>query len=229
MASYEDSPFSADDNCIRSSIVADPHQRRLLAVLQAESRPLTERDLAVQLARRQCSPPNVTEDVIERLLVKLRHCWLPKLDAVGWIERHPNGIVATERFPFGKPTSSLPPLDDADVRWERLAAVIARPHRKHVLSVFVSEGLPLYLDELTAVLEAHDRVSLTNESGDHHTLSTYLHHVDLPRLDDVGLIQYDPRKRTIAHPSSPTGPELTDCTAVRQAVIEVEQAAVEIE
>ena len=194
-------PLGEDAHRIKSSILSDSRQRQLLAILLERSQPLTERDLAVQLATRTRPRSDVTEDFLERLLVDLHHRCLPKLESVEWIERYPDGVVATEQLPFGRSNSSLPSPDDPDVRWEQLATVLARPHRKHVLSILLREDRPLSLEELAEALETHDRVPWTNEDRDDRRLLVHLHHADLPRLAEVGLVEYDPHEKTISLPS----------------------------
>lgn len=182
----------------RSSILDDPRQRAVLSVLLEHSEPLTVRDLAVQIAARETggSPPAVTENDYRSIRVDLHHRCLPKLHAVGWIERLSEGSKAASPLPFGEPDSSLPSLDAPDVRWDQLAAVLARPHRRDLLSVLVGADQPLGLGELAGRLAAHDRRRWTID-GDEDTLATVLHHVDLPALEAAGLLRYDPDEKTL--------------------------------
>lgn len=187
-----------DDSPILSSILADPRQRRILALLLEQPHPLTDRDLAVQLAAREAEKPpsDVAEEDLQQILVELYHWYLPELQKTGWIDRHPEGIVTTEQFPFGDADSSLPPLQDPEVPWEALATLLARPRRGHIVSILARQDQSLSLEKLAARLAAYERISGTAERGD-SALSGTLHHVDLPRLDEVGLIEYDPEENTI--------------------------------
>lgn len=193
------------DPLVRSAILADPNQRRILSCLLAQFRPTTERDLAVQLAARETghSPADVTEEACQQFLLHLQHQWLPKLDAAGWIERHPEGIVLAERRSFERLGASLPEIESSDLpSWEALAALLARPRRRDVVSTVASHRRPLSLDELATALTASEYVSGTTASGETNRLPGTLHHVDLPKLDDVGLIEYDSDERTITRTSS---------------------------
>lgn len=182
----------------QSSILDDSRQRCILSILLEHSHPMTGRDLAVQIAAREAgtTPSDVTEEDPDGIQTDLHHRCLPKLEAVGWIERRPEGIVASESLSSGKADLSLLSLDDADVRWEQLAAVLARPHRKHLLSILVRKDPPLSLEELAVELAAYEHPRWTID-GDEETLSVALHHVDLPTLEAVGLLRYDPDERTI--------------------------------
>ena len=182
----------------QSSILGDLRQRLILSILFEHSQPLTDRDLAVKIAARETgtSPSDVTGNDNQSILVDLHHHYLPKLEAVGYVERCAEGIIAAEPPSFGERNSSLPPLDAPDVRWEQLAAVLARPHRKDVLSVLAREDLPLTLEELSIELAAHDQFCRTID-GDDKDLSIILHHVDLPALEEAGFLRYDPDEEMI--------------------------------
>lgn len=184
----------------QSSILDDSRQRCILSILLEHSHPMTDRDLAVQIAAREAgtTPSDLTEEDYGAIQADLHHRCLPKLEAVGWIERRPEGIVASESLSSGKADPSLLSLEDADadVRWEQLAAVLARPHRKYLLSILVRKDRPLSLEELAGEVAAYEHPRWTID-GDEETLSVALHHVDLPALEAVGLLRYDPDEKTI--------------------------------
>lgn len=186
-----------DDTRLRSSILADPCQRRILVALLEHSRPMTDRDLAVRLAARDedTSLSNVTEAAVEGRLVDLHHRKLPKLEAIGWIDRRPDGIVTTERIPFEGPEPSLPPFRDRQRQWEVLTALLARPYRQFIVVTLARTERPMTLDGLADELAVHDPSTV---GGDDRASPRVLHHVDLPRLDETGLIEYVPDAHTIA-------------------------------
>lgn len=191
-------PVAGDEESLRlSSVLAEPRQRQILSILLKQSRPLTDRDLAVQLAGREAEKPrsNLSEEEIQDLLVDLHHRYLPELRAIEWIDRRPEGIVLTEQFPLEDMEAALPSFQEADLRWEMLAPLLARPRRQQIVSLLVSRNHPLALEELAVELAEHGQTfwSTTADSA----LSGVLHHVDLPRLDEAGLIEYDPDAKTI--------------------------------
>jgi len=181
-----------------ASVLADPRKRRLLSILYEESSPMTVRDLAVRLAAREenATASEVTEDDVHRQLVDLIHRHLPKLDRGGWIERHPEGVVA-----LGEPLfrgAKLPryPVAGSDIQWEALAALLERPRRQRVVSVIADRDRPLSLDELAE--EMADRGSITQSEGEASLdPAATLHHIDLPKLAEEEIIEYDSGEKTI--------------------------------
>lgn len=189
-----------DDYLMRSTILADPRQRRVLSILLDQSHPMTDRDLAVQLAAREAgTPSDVTEKDHQPIRVDLHHRCLPKLEAVGWIERHPEGVVAAEQLSFGDTDLSVADLRDPDhPSWEAVAALLARPRRQDLVSIIAGQRRPFALEELATELASRGYPSWTTDEGrDESTLRSMLHHVDLPRLAAVGLIEYDRDEKTI--------------------------------
>lgn len=207
---------------VRSAILANPRQRRILSVLLDQPGPLTERDLAVQLAARETgkSPPDVTEEDRQQIRNDLHHRCIPKLEAAGWIERLPEGIVATERLSIESMGLSLPDLQGPDdlrgsdrPSWEALAVLLARPRRRDIVSIIADQQQPLTLKELYTHMMNSGRTSRALDRGEEPrgeedrgeeepTLLVTLHHVDLPKLQEVGLIEYDSDEKTVARKRS---------------------------
>lgn len=192
------------------SALGDPRQRRILSVLQDRASPMTVRDLAVRLAAEEAGTAvtDVTEEDHRPIRVDLHHRCLPKLEALGWIDRRPEGVVAVggpslavERGsllegrdadkPDGRP-------DDARPAPEAIDALLARPRRRELVSILAEYDRRLSLAELATELAEHRRDSRTRERDEDETsVRCTLHHVDLPRLAEAGLIEYDHDERTI--------------------------------
>lgn len=190
----------ATDPRLQSAILADPRKRRVLALLLEQSGPIPKRDLASHLTAREAKtlPSVMTEQAHRRILIDLSHRCLPELEAAGWIERRPAGIVTTEQVPVEGMDGWLSRGDDSDVPWDALAALLAHPRRQHIVSIIAKHSQPLPLDELGTALMASEQASRTTDrDGDKSTLLTTLHHVDLPTLEEVGLIEYDRDEKTI--------------------------------
>ena len=68
--------------------------------------------------------------------------------------------------------------------------------RRHALAVIADETGPLALDELaTAVAERESGVDPA-EPGTVSNVAVTLHHIHLPKMDDLGVVDYDsPTKR----------------------------------
>lgn len=195
-----------DDYLEQSSILADPRQRRILSILRNRSQPLTERDLSVQLTARETgrAPSNITEDDHQPIQVDLYHRCLPKLESEGWITRHPAGIIAAEPLSFGDEGSTPPDVHNpTHLSWEAVGALLARPQRQDLVSIIAGQHGHLTLEELaTAVTERSHTTWPADQRGDEPTLLSTLHHVDLPKLAEVGLIKYSPEEKTLTRTAS---------------------------
>lgn len=194
-------PLGGDNSLDISSILGDPRQRRLLAILLEQSHPLTARDLSVQLAAQETgtAPSYVPEGDRQSIQMDLHHRCLPKLEAVGWIERHPEGVIAAEPLSFWDEEPMLPDLRDPEhSSWEAVAALLARPRRQDLVSIIAGQRHRLTLEELATELAECSHASWATERyDDDPTLQSMLYHVDLPRLAEVGLIEYDRDEKTI--------------------------------
>lgn len=188
------------DPLLNSSILVDARHRQLLAAIQGGSAPLTERDLAVHLAAQEAdkSPSAVTKRERKEAQIALHHRYLPKMDQAGLIERQGDGYVATGQLPLEDLDRELPRTDDPGVQsWEALGALLARPRRQDIVSILADRRDPITLEDLASEV-AQDQRSRTTDGGEAVPgLQATLHHVDLPTLDDVGLIDYDREKKTI--------------------------------
>lgn len=195
-------PLPGDDDYLeQSSILADPRQRRVLSILLDRSHPMTERDLSVQLTARETGtdPPDISEEAHQSIHVDLHHQCLPKLESGGWIKRHHEGIIAAEPLSVRDEDSSQPNLHDPDhPPWEAVGALLARPQRQDLVSIVAGRRDYLTLEELATGLTERSYASWPAEQRDDEpTLRRTLHHVDLPKLAEVGLIEYDPDEKTI--------------------------------
>lgn len=182
-----------------SSILSDVRQRRVLSLLADESSPLTERDLAVRLAalEEQHPPSLVSAPESRARLIVLHHQKLPKLEAAGLVKRTPAGISLVPWFPLDLESYGIvvPPADDPDdPAWDLVAAVVERPYRRHVLSLVEAATEPISLETLAnALLEREDDV----DGLDADQLETRLHHIDLPKLTALDVLEYDHGERTV--------------------------------
>jgi hypothetical protein len=62
--------------------------------------------------------------------------------------------------------------------------------RRHVVEIMAAQKLPLSFSELVAEVSAMERAEGSPES-ELTAVATRLHHVDLPKLSDCGIIEYD--------------------------------------
>lgn len=186
------------DDLERSSILGDCRQRRVLSILLDQAGPTTVQELSVQLVARAdgIAPSTVTEADCRSVRMDLRHRCLPKLRAVGWVERHADGLVADESPSLGAERLSLPDLrDPEDPFWEVVSVLLARPYRQDLVPLVADRDRRVTVDELATELSARaPRVRLP----DNRCLAVALYHLDLPKLASVGVVDFDPDERTAA-------------------------------
>jgi len=175
--------ISSGDGAQPSSVVADSRQRRLLSILLDTTGPVGIDELAARLAATEAETA-----ARGRLRVDLYHRCLPKLEEIGWIEWEPSAGVTAESLPFGD--GPLPALDALDDRfWTAVGVLLGCPRRRELLSTIAEQRHQLTVEELTAALADRTTWSAYEEEA---TIHVILRHIDLPKLADVGLIEYDP-------------------------------------
>lgn len=180
---------------VRASILGDPRQRRILAILRDRSRPTAVDELRARLGEDEdgSSPAEGSS----RLRTDLEHRCLPKLVAAGWIERRSEGYVVDDPLPLATERFSLPDITNPEhPSWDAASVLLTRPRRQDVLSVVA--GRPGHLTVSDLVTELRRRAPPRRVDDRNRTLRTTLHHVDLPVLSDVGLVEYDPDGSTVA-------------------------------
>jgi hypothetical protein len=160
---------------------------------------VTDHELAVQVAvhAHGRSAERLSADTIRQIRTDLHHRCLPKLAALGWIERRPEGVVLTDQFPFADESVCPLPLSDADHHWDAYVSLLSRPRRHHVLSVLSDRRDALGLDALVDELATEAATTTSTTYGTDARLPLVLHHIDLPRLDAVDLLTYDSDAKTV--------------------------------
>jgi len=183
------------DGLKRSSILADPRHRRILSILRSRSKPTTVDELGRRLATTdRDDAETVTERALASIRIDLRHRCLPNLEAVGWIDRQPEGIRVDEAR-FVETVGLSPPelTASSDRAWNVVSALLARPYRRDVLSVVATHDDRLSVTDLAVELQERQA---TRTDGD-EPLTLALHHVDLPKLAATGVIEYDPGRKSV--------------------------------
>lgn len=193
----EQQPPPDRDRTVVASILGAPRQRRILSILHDRSRPTAVDELAARLAVHgtDATPSDVSEATLETRRVDLRHRCLPKLESAGCIDRRPDGYLPVDPLPLETDRLSLPDLQEPEhPSWEVASVLLARPYRPVILSAVDDRSRPLSVTDLVATLQNRGATRI----DDSRTLSISLHHVDLPKLDDLGVIVYDSADRTVA-------------------------------
>lgn len=185
----------------RLSVLGDQRTRHVLSVLQDRSRPIPIRDLTVRIATRENGgePSDVDEKELRRIRIDLRHRCLPELESAGLLERRSNGVVVDEPLTTRLDDITLPGLEEHDQRfWDAVDALLARPYRLCLGIIAASRRRAVRGSELTTELARCDPDSWPDR-GEEKSLLGVLYHVDLPRLADEGLIEYDPDEMEVTH------------------------------
>ena len=81
-----------------------------------------------------------------------------------------------------------------DERLDALFTALADRHRRRAISYFPVQG-----DDVASV---DDLITFAHDGGsrsDRHRLEVLFHHAALPKLADLGLVEYDPRSGTVRY------------------------------
>jgi hypothetical protein len=193
LASGEGTPLD------QSSVLADPRKRRIIAFLLGLSRPITVRDLAVELAGQEAEsePPDLSDAAIRSVQIDLIHRCVPKLDATGWVSLTPAGIVAADPPPLCDAESLRTELRNRDQTfWEAVGTVVAVPRRSRLAALIARQSDTTTIGDLEAKLQSDP--DFWDPSDASTSLRQTLHHVDLPQLAEAGLVAYDSDGHTVA-------------------------------
>jgi DNA-binding transcriptional ArsR family regulator len=90
------------------------------------------------------------------------------------------------------PDDSEPVPPDA---WDSVYSALAERHRRRILGYLRQADPPTPVDEVVAALSTPDRTDTGRDEG---TLRLRLHHVELPKLDEAGLVDWDREAETVA-------------------------------
>lgn len=91
-----------------------------------------------------------------------------------------------------------PDLDDL-LEWndqlDAAFSTLADEHHRHVLRYFLQTD-----DDVASLEDLVDHVlARADSAGDWERLACRFHHATLPKLDDAGFVEYDPRNNTVRY------------------------------
>jgi hypothetical protein len=167
------------------NVLNDARRRTVLAILADRSATIDDSALAeaVWADENEAPPEEASDDELERLLLELYHCHLPKLDDAGLITWD-DGTTEThlaELPDFRREGTERP--DGGDVG----PASLDHPMHRATVETLAEAGRPMDLAELAAAITCPDDPATTRDVD----RSVALHHVHLPRLDRAGIVRYD--------------------------------------
>ncbi|MFC7202210.1 hypothetical protein ACFQJC_01680 [Haloferax namakaokahaiae] len=90
-------------------------------------------------------------------------------------------------------------MNDSNSMEDRLVVsdILVNRHRNHVLRVLQTHGTPMALTTLSMHIDEPGGDAFESVVPDGGCSKTQLHHQHLPKLDDTGVITYDPSSRLV--------------------------------
>lgn len=182
---------------------ADPRRRAALMALRTQG-DLPLSDLATLVAAREkaIAPSEVTSSQRDTVLTTLHHNHVPKLTETGLVVCERDGAE-----PVVRPTMLVREGTAVDVfetafsdglSGEAITTLLEDPIREYVVLLLRESDSPFALADLArevaAMGSADDQVA-SEEAVSSTTVS--LHHIHLPKLADVGLVEYDAADRLV--------------------------------
>ena len=191
--------------------IAVRRRRLVLAILQDQTSPLSERELATHLVAEEGekSLVAVTSEEAAEVHADLHHVHLPRLTAASLVERDSEAETVT--------TTNHPVLDDPQLKMiieadedglDAVLANLASQRRRTVLAVLADSDGPMSREDLATAVrrkaEADSQRTSVEPGGNGSTnVLASLHHVHLPNLDETGLVTYDAEEGTAVYEGHP--------------------------
>jgi len=187
----------------RLDYLTDARRRRVLAHLLDRSGWASERELAALLADGEHSPAGDGET--EAVHTALRHAHLPHLAAADLVEwdRSEGRVRAVADPALADPQFRALATADGD-GWGEVLACIADEECRAVLAVLENQTGAVSTDELPRTVAAQS--GDCDRSADR--VRVRLYHVVLPKLDDAGLVDYDPEEGAVTYRGHPDLPRM---------------------
>lgn len=171
----ENPSLNAALNCLTD------RRRRVLDILLGYSRPARESELAAELADHQTDSSGTDEQPLKAIRTDLYHVQLPALEAAGLLEwDRDSGFVDTAEHPIYD-DSRFRQFVAADADLEALVDALTHERRRRLLAALDANDCSMEESSLTRAVAA-------DLEGSENEVKISLHHVDLPKLEDAGLL-----------------------------------------
>ena len=190
--------FRGDGADVRSAnrifrALADDRRRQSLDVLRDRTSSMGVGELSAYLTAtdRSRSSREAGDDARERVATELVHTHLPLLEDAGLVnwDEQDETVTSTDHPAFQSRAFQRILELEVDGLDDVLLA-LSDGHRRFVLATLAGEESPTSRTTLVRALRRHQTGSPDPDTGD--DISIQLHHVHLPKLDDLGLAEYDP-------------------------------------
>lgn len=193
-------PHNPTFNCI-----AVRHRREILRALSTWRPPLTEQRLSAYLAAADKNTTAVETSTISEMRLELTHVHLAKLESVGLIMwKQAEGTVELADHPAVSDPRFNQLLDLRMNSLDEVLSVLSHDYRRIILTLLEGERKPLSISQL--VNQFRRRASDTPEIDipRREALTALLYHTHLPKLDNIGFIDYTPERAEIFYVGHPT-------------------------
>lgn len=200
------------------SAVSDPKRLVVLSSLD-ESGEVAIDELAARIHARRGSVGDGDAFGTDRsgTLAALHHVHLPKLadqDLVEMVEEDETVAVRPgDGFDADAVEALVRDLETGDIDDQTVSA-IGEPRRRRVVSALASAGGVVELAELAEAVAARrprpPRPEMDDPTPD---AAAVLHHVDLPKLESAGLVDYDRKERLVTYLGLPRSLQSTPAPA----------------
>lgn len=82
---------------------------------------------------------------------------------------------------------------------ETIFSLLSDERRRHVVAALADRTTEITLDELVSTITSRNLAGseATDPAATKKRIKIALHHVHLPKLDDAGVVEYDPDARTV--------------------------------
>lgn len=182
--------------------LAHRRRRTVLRILDRVTRARTE-ELATHLVADETGAAlmDVTRAEVEPVLLDLQHVHLPALTNAGLVAREDETVARTQHPSLRDP--KIDEMIDTDAPgWDDVLRSLGDKRRRVILSALFMRGGPMDRTDLAAEVAARVR---HDEDGDLSVESTLLdlHHVHVPKLENAGLVGYDPDEETVSYEGHP--------------------------
>lgn len=189
-------------------------QRRIVLQSLCASGPLSLASLADRVAahRLDVLPTEVPEEAHEQAAVGLYHNHLEKLSEAGFVECTEDGDATMVALTSPIDADRIDELIEfAEGSWKELNALLGADRRRHVVSVLLSANGSLPFEELAEGVVARERSEGGAADEEHlESVRTSLHHLHLPKLGEVGVLDYDSGSRLVALEALPDAYEAVE-------------------
>lgn len=185
--------------------IASRPRRAILLALRTWGFSSTEQRLAAYLGAPRVWAPRFETTETETVRAELRYIHLPALeeaDLVTWRQKTEH-VEPTAHPAFDDPRFKQL-LDLQTDGLDEVLSALAHDYRRIILTVLEGEAASMSRSELGRELRRRVPAPAEHAVPAVETVTTTLHHVHLPKLDDLGLIDFDPeRGRTtyVGHPA----------------------------